>query len=237
MAKYGEDQHQSGLNDLSRFTYGFSHDLKAPLASIIGLLRFCSEDLEDGNYEEVRQNLTQALEMCYRGARRVDDLLDMARAGAQEVQLEIIDLGELISGTWQNLTTPTDTPASLTLTMSHRMPLRSDQHALRSIFENLLSNALCFCDPQKPELQVEVTAETIGNTLRVTVSDNGSGIPENRHEDVFQVFRAIDRRGGNGLGLAMTRRQIDRLNGVIYFQSIEGTGSDFIFEIPQKPRP
>lgn len=218
--------------DLSRFTYGIGHDLKAPLTSIIGLLQFCREDLEDGHLNELEHNLNRALELCYLGATRVDGLLDVARTDLDAISLEAVDLHDLVTDIWRDLTSNDEGAVTFTLELGHKDPVTADKASLRTILENLLSNALRFRDEQRNVASVTIRSEVTDKRLRISISDNGSGIPEGRYGEVFQIFRNMDQRGGSGLGLALTKKHVDRCGGSIWFHSIEGEGSEFIFDLP-----
>lgn len=218
--------------DFSRLAYGVGHDLKAPLASVIGLLRFCTEDLQDGNLEDLKQNLARALDLCHRGAARVDGLLEYSRAGQADVQVGIVVVSDLVQDIWEQLTLGLETGAELSVDYHHKDPIISDPIAIQLIVSNLLSNAVRFKDEEKSALHVTVATAHVNQMLHLTVTDNGVGIPEDRQADVFQLFRRIHQCSGNGLGLALIKRRLEQLGGIIAFESKSGRGTSFKVQIP-----
>ncbi|MFK7944794.1 MAG: ATP-binding protein [Paracoccaceae bacterium] len=221
--------------DLSRFVYGANHDLKAPLASIIGLLSFCTEDLEDGNFGELRKNLEQALELCHDGVSRIDSVFEVACAGRDSVQFEHVCVESVVREVWYDQIRECPDRLELLLDLGHWGPIAIDRLTLKLILDNLISNAVRFRDVAKSSLVVKVSSEADLTALRITVADNGSGIPEHRHDDVFRMFRHIDVRSGNGLGLALVKRHVERSGGRVAFKSVAGEGSEFTIDLPIEP--
>ena len=223
--------------ELSRFAYGASHDLKAPLASIMGLLSLCIEDLNDGAIDDVRENLDRSLMLCKRGAGRIDAIFEVTRVGEMSFPIEEIRLESLIREIWHEQDDDNAVRSELLLDAGHTGTVRYERPTLRVILENLISNAFRFRDPEKSSLIVKIRTETKDDTVRISVADNGVGIPENRHRDVFTMFRQINERSGNGLGMALTKRHVERLNGKVEFRSVEREGSEFTVTLPVDPMP
>lgn len=226
---------ETANHDLSRFAYGASHDLKSPLASIIGLLSFCVEDLEDGELDDLGDNLTKALDLCHESANRVDAVFDVARVGQQSVPLSDVRLKPIVTQIWEQVSQSTDDAADLQIEFGHQDPIRSERSTLHLILESLISNTVRFRDTDKPRLTVTLDSQVDGDTLRISVADNGVGIPQDRQRDVFKMFQKIDARSGNGRGLAVSKRHIERLGGKIEFSSVEGEGCVFTIELPYGP--
>ncbi len=218
--------------DLSRFAYGASHDLKAPISSIIGLLNFCIEDLEDGALEDLKQNLTQASDLCYDSAARIDAVFEVARVGQEIAPVSDFRVETVVREAWDSITRAFDRPAELLLELKHQDPIRFERPTFVLIVENLISNAIRFHDPDKASLTVRVQTWVAADRLHISIRDNGVGIPKDRLQDIFKMFRHIDKRSGNGLGLALSKRHVERLGGKIVFNSTENEGSEFRVELP-----
>lgn len=218
--------------ELTQFAYSASHDLKAPLSSIAGLLHFCLEDLDDNNPEEVRRNLLKALDIAKRSATKVEGVLKIARAGQEAIANEAVSLEAIIQEVWTDLTAAEDN-ISFALDLAHEGSVLTEPPTLKMIIENLLSNAVRYRDMSKPEAAVRVTSHTHSGDLHLTVSDNGPGIPEEDHQKVFTMFSRLDGRSGDGLGLALVKKQLDRLGGQVTLRSRVGAGSDFTIVLPQ----
>ena len=218
--------------DLSRFANSASHDLKAPMSSLAGLIRLCLEDLKDGDLDEVRGNLREAEEISRRGIEKVESVLAIARVGNQTLEYQDMCVRDEIRATWRDLTASTEAAPELTLDLRHRDPVRVEAQSLRTILENLLSNAARYVDADKAAPAVRVSSEIRSGALCMSVEDNGVGIDPENLPRLFRMFERLDQRSESGLGLALVRRQLDRLGGSIDVTSTPGEGTAFRFEIP-----
>lgn len=219
-------------SELSQFAYSASHDLKAPLSSIAGLLSVCIEDLESGNTEEIRENLEKCLNISRRSANKVEGVLEIAAAGRDDIPSEPIEFERLIQEMWLDLTGVNEKNTRLKLDLQHEEPVVMQLNVLKVIMENLLSNATRYGDETKDEHFIEVRTSSDGERISIAVKDNGIGIPQNKQHVVFDMFKRIDERSGDGLGMALVKKQIDRLGGSISFNSVEGEGTEFNLTLP-----
>ncbi|MEM1161693.1 MAG: HAMP domain-containing sensor histidine kinase [Pseudomonadota bacterium] len=228
------DVEDTAIN-LSRLIYGIGHDLKAPLSSVIGLLTFCSEDLDEGNLDDLRTNLGLAMEMCARGANRVDHLLNVARQTEFEQSFSAFNLKDKISSVWTRITQPDET-TTLSVEMGHTDPVLSDEAALTLTLQTLLSNALSSRDHAAVAHAITVTSKIVSSTHRdrllISVTDTGIGVPADLQMDIFKLRQTIQDSGGLGLELYMVKRYLDRAGGDIWLDSPEPYGTCFTFELP-----
>ncbi|MDX5362740.1 MAG: hypothetical protein LPJ91_01100, partial [Pseudazoarcus pumilus] len=128
---------------------------------------------------------------------------------------------------------------TLALSAGDDASARIDANRLQQVLANLLSNAAKF-SPRGGA--VEVRLETLGERVRISVTDHGPGIPAAFRERIFQKFSQADasdtrQRGGTGLGLAISRELVERMHGSIGFDSVEGHGACFWIEFPALPGP
>ncbi|NND92759.1 MAG: PAS domain-containing sensor histidine kinase [Granulosicoccus sp.] len=219
-------------NELTQFAYSASHDLKAPLSSIVGLLAVCHEDLDDGNLEEVRENLQKCLQISRRSADKVEGVLAIARVDRDAFTYETVMLEPIIREMWLDLTGPNEFNVRLLLELDHADPVSVELNTFKVILENLLSNAIRYRDYDKENNDIIIRTSSRDENLTVAVTDNGIGIPEGSQHAVFEMFKRIDERSDDGLGLALVKKQIERLNGTIALESIEGTGTTFTITLP-----
>ncbi len=224
------------LNDqLDRFAYSASHDLKAPLSTITGMLGLCLDDLARGELDEVAANLTMLLELSQRSARKVEGVLRLARIGHDPAQAAPIDLGGTVDRLWRQVTVNDPAPPRLECDLRLDGPFVCNPQAIEVVLENLLSNAAKYRDAGKPDPCVRVGARQARNWLELSVTDNGIGFPADQSEDVFGMFKKLTTRPGDGLGLAIVRQWAEALGGSIRGEGTPGAGAVFTLRLPMKP--
>lgn len=223
----------SRLNEeLTHFAYSISHDLKAPLASIDGLLRFAAEDLESGDSLDARQSLAQASRLAGRLATRIEQVLSIVRADFHDESLEPLCVEKVVREIWADVA-----PAERAEALSYRSDTDDTIHTVprrfRTIVENLVSNAYKYAHADR-ELRIEIRAARENGSFTIRVADNGIGIPDAEHENVFKMFtRVADHdEPGSGLGLALVKKNVDKLGGTIALTS-SGAGSRFTVTLPR----
>ncbi|WP_425074213.1 sensor histidine kinase [Sagittula sp. S175] len=217
--------------DLSHFNRGVSHDLKAPLSSIAGLVSLCIEDLDAGDMDEVRDNLLRTQEIAERSVVDIEDLLRMSLAPEREIVWEETDVAAMVDQLWADIGTGVP-GATITIALAGIGRFVTEPPALRGILRNLLSNAVKYRDHGKAGLAVQVSGALDGGGLRLEVSDNGIGIPADFLPDVFGLFKQLGDRGGSGIGLNLVKRNIERLSGEITVFSTLGEGTRFVVSLP-----
>ncbi len=119
------------------------------------------------------------------------------------------------------------------VTISQSDVFISDAKRLKIIFNNLISNAICYCNPHQPAPFVRITIEAGAAQARVTVSDNGQGIAEEHPDKIFMMFyRASDEAKGSGLGLFLVKETAQKLKGEVRVTSVLHQGTKFYLTIP-----
>ncbi|MES9853136.1 MAG: ATP-binding protein [Candidatus Thiodiazotropha sp. L084R] len=219
------------------FLANTSHELRTPLSGIIGL----TESLRDGAAGGLPGKATEDLAMVISSARRlsslVGDILDFSRLKNSDIQLDRKDIDiRAVTDTVFAVSRPLADARGLTLnnTIPDHMPfLYSDEDRLQQILYNLVGNAIKFTDLGT----VTVSAETISDMAKVSVSDTGAGIANDKLEDIFLDFHQADsgptrRVGGTGLGLSITKRLVELHGGTVSVESQLGKGSTFSFTMP-----
>lgn len=228
------------LNDeLLQFNYRVSHDLLAPLKTVLGYLNLCDADLDDQHLDElrlyhakIRSNVTQL-------ATLVEDVLNLARSDALEAEKCEVNLVELVRGIEDKYQ---ESVASGAIELKVRCAVRvvrTERVRLLQILENLIANAIKYHDPAKQQRIVEVAAEldASSHALVITVRDNGIGFDESQREAIFEIFkRGTSKRQGSGLGLYLVKKHLSHLKGQVRVLSCR---DDTVFEvrIPIEPGP
>jgi len=225
----------------SEFMANMSHELRTPLNSILLLSRLLSENnnqnLSDDQIEYARviQNSGQGL------LELIDEILDLSRIESGKLQLEhtIVTVDELVAD-MKMLFDPLakDKNLDLNFIVDEGTPqqLETDKMRLEQILKNLLSNAFKFT--ARGYIQLRISPSSQKNYLDLAVRDSGIGIPEDKHQLIFEAFQQADgstRRqyGGTGLGLSISRELVRLLGGEISLTSAPGEGAEFRVTIPQ----
>ena len=206
-----------------------SHELRTPLTSIIGFSRLLLDGYVTDPAEQ-RDLLTDLNRNALHLLSLVEDILDVSRieAGRLEMMSETVDVAALIAevaaltkvqADEKGLTLLTAVPADLPR-------VRADQSRLRQILLNVIGNAIKFTD--RGDVRIVANVEADGSHVRVDVTDTGIGIPPEQQPLLFEKFRQVDashtrRHGGAGLGLAISKALIERMNGRVSLRS-EGAG-------------
>ncbi|MEM1415493.1 MAG: PAS domain S-box protein [Myxococcota bacterium] len=213
--------------ELAQFAYVASHDLQAPLRSIMGFGELLADELGDEVDGDARRYLDRVVTSAARMRDLILSLLEYSRAGDGDQPFALVSLGSVLATCVQDL--PDDAGARVVLPDSLPTVL-GDATQLQRVFANLLSNALKF---RRPDVPAEVRVE--GRRLprqrvEVTVADNGIGIAEEDFARVFKVFQRLHTRSefpGDGIGLAIVRRIVERHGGRVELRSAVGRGSTF----------
>ena len=221
--------------ELSHFAYSASHDLKAPLSTLTGLLTLCIEDLDEGRIDEVREVIAAAIGIVQRSAAKVESILSVARAGREALPPERFAIEPDIRAIWTDLThRVANAPRlDLDLCLGPGGEVTAERKTLNIVVENIASNAIRYADAAKPDRWVRIRVAEDADGLLLTMSDNGIGICEKGLPLVFQMFKKIDDRSQDGLGLALVRKHVERLGGRITVASTQGAGTEFTVRLPR----
>lgn len=218
--------------ELTDFAYSASHDLKAPLSSIAGLLTFCSRDLESGDLGEVHTNVERARALADRLSGRIENMLALAKSSTVPRVWQELDVEGSVREIWRLLSSGESSEVSFVTSFDHVGVLRTVPVLFQAILENLLSNAIKFKDKSRRS-RVKVTTRSTSGEFYLSVGDNGIGIPSDCHHKVFQLFQRFSPDiEGSGLGLALVLKNVVTLGGEISFESTP-EGSLFTVVLPQ----
>ncbi|MCG6884605.1 MAG: PAS domain S-box protein [Silicimonas sp.] len=216
--------------ELTQFAYAISHDLKAPLSSLQGLMALMREDIDAGDTGGLRADLEQALGICERSRKKVERVLHLARDQIDE-SVGRVRLPELVDTIWNGLLPGVDIVAELVLDILVD-EVETSETGLEVILHNLVSNALTYHDPRKDRLVVRIGTAMSAGAFVLQVGDNGVGIDETHRDRVFELFQKLDSRAGDGIGLALVQRHVARLGGIIEMESEPGRGTTFCVRLP-----
>jgi PAS domain S-box-containing protein len=226
-------QLKAANQELEKFAYVASHDLKAPLRAIHNSAKWLEQDLAEHLTDETRDHLNAMRGRVKRMDKLLDDLLEYALIGrATDHRYDETIKGDLLMEDVLALLslegfTLEVSPAFADIDV-RRMPLQQ-------ILTNLIGNAIKH--HHKKTGNIAVTVENDGDFYAFAVKDDGPGIAAQFHEEVFQMFRTLrprDQVEGSGMGLAMVRKHIEVGGGTLHLESAPGQGSTFRFTWPKR---
>lgn len=230
-------------HDLDEFAYIASHDLKEPLRGLHNHSRFLLEDYEHKLDADGIRRLNRLVRLSQRMEKLVNDLLYFSRLGRQQLAVKRTDINLIVK----------DVVATMELLLEERhakividgrLPeVICDAPRLTEVFRNLFTNAVKYNDKTAPLITIGYLDRLVGNDGSVArnvffVKDNGKGIPQEFHEDIFRIFKRLEKSqdsdDGTGAGLTFVRKIIARHNGEIWLESEVGIGTTFYFTLGRK---
>lgn len=215
--------------ELDSFVYSVSHDLRAPLRSLLGLLNISKRDgrSRDPIYDQYFEMMEESI---HKLDSTLKDILEYSRNARRELNLDRIDFKKLLKGVVSKLEYMQGFD-KLNIEIKFEgdnVPFISDSHRLSVVFSNLLSNAIKYCDPQKERCELEILVRVLPDEAVITFRDNGIGIHETILPKIFNMFyRGTELSEGAGLGLYIIKETMLKLRGNIDVTSQYGVGTTF----------
>ena len=235
-------------DEIQRFAYIVSHDLRAPLVNIMGFTSemeqassvVASHIVTEGAPAELTQAATEDIPEALRFIRSstnkmdrlINAILKLSREGRRGLSPEPIDMRALFSGIAETMQHQAASKQA-TIAVTDLPDITADRLALEQVFGNLVDNALKYLRPGIPG-EIKISGRRSGNTVAYQISDNGRGIAPRDHERVFELFRRAGDQTvpGEGIGLAHVRALIRRLGGTIDCNSALDVGTTFTIRLP-----
>ena len=216
--------------ELDRFVYSASHDLRAPLMSVKGLLNMIQIDPDRTNQDHYLKLIGTSIEKL---DHFISDIIHYSRNSRLDVQPVAIDFQMLIADAIDALKYMDDANAVKSIVHIHQpVPFYSDPSRLSVIFQNIISNAVRYYDKWK-ESFLKIEIQTNEQEATLIFSDNGIGIAPEYLDKIFKMFfRANVNSKGSGLGLYIVKSTIEKLGGTIYVESAIGVGTTFRIQLP-----
>lgn len=220
---------------LQQFAYITSHDLQEPLRTITSFTQL----LERRYKGKLDPDADEYIEFIVSGASRmkemIEGLLEYSRIGTKDVNKEQIEIEEVLKDVLVNLHATIEDNGAV---ISHnQLPkIMADKNQIYRLFQNLIGNAIKFKKPDEaPKIYISARRDEKSNEYIFSVHDNGIGIESEYNDKIFEVFKrlhTIDEYSGTGIGLAISRRIVERHGGNLWVESKLGEGSTFYFSMP-----
>ncbi len=218
--------------DLEQFAYVASHDLQEPLRMVAAYTQLLAEKYKGKLDEQADKYIHYAVDGATRMQTLVQDLLAFSRSGREGTEMSATDCNTVVQQALLNLEAAVrDNAAQVNCGTLPAVHANSGQ--LRQVFQNLIANAMKFRKPEPPIVQI--AARKHGEEWLFSVADNGIGISPDHLNDIFVIFHRLHTRDeypGNGIGLAICKRIIERHGGRIWVESEKDRGTTFKFSLP-----
>ncbi|MHC4691447.1 MAG: PAS domain-containing sensor histidine kinase [Planctomycetota bacterium] len=238
--------------ELESILYAASHDLKSPLVNIQGfgyelsknydLIRSAlsnrgkADDMDKAVNIALNEDIPNALEYISASSVKMDSLLsgllDYCRLGTAVMNVRHIDMNIMMTDVSGNMEYQIK-EAKAEVDIEPLLPCLGDPSQINRVFTNLLTNALKFLDESRPG-KIRIYCRSQDSHRIYCVEDNGIGIAPEHYEEIFEIFYQLEpeKRKGDGLGLTIVKRIIDRHNGRIWIESEQGKGSKIFVSLP-----
>lgn len=221
------DELEKSNNELQEYAHIVSHDLKSPLRSIYALVSWIKEDNKELFDATSMDNLSLIESTLEKMEQLITDILNYSSVGASNNDFNQVDLNEMMKDLGELLYFP----EHIEFKVADTMPtVYGDRTKLQQLFQNLISNAVKFCDKDKGLIEVSATERP--GCYEFSVRDNGMGIEEKYHNKIFKVFHSLKKdKNSSGIGLSIVKKVVEMHRGTVWLESTPGEGTTFYFTL------
>lgn len=214
-------------NSLEEYAQIVSHDLKSPLRSINSLIYWIKEESGTNLGKQSMQYLDMIEGKIEKMDRLIQGVLTYSKINSETEITQSVNTLEVV----ENIINTIDIPKNIKIIVSDKLPvIRADKFRIQQLFQNLIDNAVGYCD--KPEGLVEVNVEESGSHYIFSVKDNGPGIAEEHFEKIFMTFESLASSDkSTGLGLSIVKKVVEYYKGKIWIESDLGNGTVFYVQL------
>ncbi|MCK9917993.1 MULTISPECIES: sensor histidine kinase [Microbacterium] len=207
---------QTSNHELEQFAGRISHDLRNPLMALSGFIELAADSPELSDAPQASRALARAEAAADRMSTMISDLLDFARVGGEVPRVAAVDVEDVMAAVIDDLDTPL-AQTGATIEVDAPAPVVADPTLLRGLLQNLVANSVKFSATTSDAPHIIVRVEPLPDGSRITVDDNGPGIPEPQREKVFGLMERGDQTdvAGLGIGLSTCRRIVEGHHGRI----------------------
>ncbi len=218
-------------NELDSFVYKASHDMRAPLTSLLGLIEVSKRE---GDIDVIRKLYALQEKSIRKLDSYIVDILNISRNARMEIEMKEIDFEEMLEGVFeQHNYIEGGLSIKKNISILQAGKFYGDETRLNIIFSNLISNSIRYMDTYKEECRIDITINSYKQFADITITDNGEGIPKAYLSKIFEMFyRASENKSGSGLGLYIVKETLLKLKGSIQINSEQGKFTTVVMQIP-----
>jgi signal transduction histidine kinase len=219
-------------SDLQQFAYVSSHDLQEPLRMVVGYLSLLQKRYGDQLDSQAQHYIDNAITGGTRMRQLIDELLEYSRLDTSIKEFVPVNMNEVMETTIKMLDHSIQ-ESKADIFVGPLPTIKADGSQMMQVMQNLVANAIKFHGPERP--MVHVTAKKGPSEWTFSIKDNGIGLNVEYMDRIFQMFQRLHNREeypGNGVGLAIAKKIIERHGGRIWVESEEGKGANFLFTVP-----
>jgi signal transduction histidine kinase len=219
--------------ELDSFVYSVSHNLRAPLMSVLGLINLVQVENKKSD-----PGMNGYFAMMQQSIHKLDDtlkeILDYSRNARSELNIGLVDFQRMVEDSFDRMKYMEGSEhIEKSVKVDIKAALYTDPYRLSVIINNLVSNAIKYRDVNKEKSTISIEGSITEEKLVLTFRDNGIGISDDYIQKIFDMFfRATDRSEGAGLGLYIVKETVDKLHGSINVESHMGIGTMFTLSVP-----
>lgn len=228
---YSEQLEQSN-KELERFAYVASHDMKSPLRNIISFLSLIERKLKNNPDKDIHEFINFASSNARYMHTLVQDILEFSKISKVHEQNDIVNLNDILPEVINNLSEYIN-ENNATINFEDLPTIKVNKIQIKQLFQNLIENGVKYNENKNPTINIRVNKSK--KMLKITFEDNGIGVSENFHEQIFDMFKRLHNNTvyqGTGIGLAICKKIMELHNGNIKISSNENHGSTFTLEFP-----
>lgn len=227
--RVSNDELRKTNEELDNFVYKVSHDLRAPISSILGLVNIAKRD---NAVESMLACIDQIEKSALTQDNFIKDIIELTKNARVKPKRQKIDFKKVVDETFEYLKYSMDSKLPKPkFHLQQKKAFYSDANRMKVIFNNIISNSIKYSDPKKTEIDINI--DVLNGHAKIKIIDKGRGIEQKYQEDVFKMFfRATDQNAGSGLGLYIVKETIDKLKGSISLESEINKGTTLSMKLP-----
>lgn len=235
LLKQRSEQLLESNQELERFAYIASHDLKTPLNNIISFSNLLEKELGDFNNDNAHKYFSFIKSGSLKMNSLVKDVLEYSKTSSKDIEIEDIDLNLLINSINQSISEYIARKNAKVVIRKQLPIIRANRTKMYLLFKNLIENGIKYNESPTPLVEIEYNHGK--DHVDIKVQDNGIGIAKKFHQNIFEMFSRLHRDNeyeGTGLGLALCKKIVDHLAGKISIQSQLEKGTQLIITLDKK---